>query len=46
MTSFINKFNCLVRGERLALQTERVDLEAEMAADLNVKSLEGLGYGA
>ena len=33
-----------MRTERLALQSELADLEAEMAADFNVKSLEELGY--
>ena len=35
-----------MRSERLALQSELADLETEIAADLNVKSLEELGYGA
>ena len=35
-----------MRGERLVLQSELADLETEMAADLNEKSLEELGYGA
>ena len=41
---FVPFFMRPMRSERLALQSELADLEAEMAADLNVKSLKELGY--